>query len=243
MADAARIPKSYLSRVIHGKADLNADQMYLICKFLNFDNDESEYMQLLLEMEKTGLKERRNKLVEIVSSRQLEKLDTKHHLETSLAAPTSNELGTYYLSPLMQIVHVCLSINRYARNPHQLATDLKISQSKLNNIILTLERLQLIKRSKESIQLLARKIHLPKDSDLYSAWRNQIRLLGMHQMGEVSPENLYSFSVVFSTTKTVRKAIQAKFLEFISEVEKLSANSIEEEAFQLNFDLFPWTYA
>ena len=62
MASHIRIPKSYLSRVVHGKADLSGDQLYLACEFLNFSDKERSYLFLLLEYARAGLKRRKSQI-------------------------------------------------------------------------------------------------------------------------------------------------------------------------------------
>ena len=62
LAHAARIQKSYLSKVVTGRADLTTDQLYLICRHLDLDPEAARYLELLLERERSGVAERREEL-------------------------------------------------------------------------------------------------------------------------------------------------------------------------------------
>ena len=50
----------------------------------------------------------------------------------------------------------------------------------------------------------------------------------------------YSFSVTFATENKIREQIQQKFLAFLGEIELLVKDGEGDNAYQLNFDLFPW---
>src|SRR5690348_755634 len=106
MAAYVRVPKSYLSRVIHGKADLNTDQLFLVCQYLEFNEQESTYMQLLLEYARTGLRTRKEKLQSEIRRMQVQHLDTKEHLKASPVGASNDELAAYYLDPWIQLTHV-----------------------------------------------------------------------------------------------------------------------------------------
>src|SRR5688572_6843157 len=89
----ARIPKSYLSRVIHGKADLNQDQMSLACEFLGLSEAETDYMLLLLDYERSSLKKRKLRLEQKISRIQAENMEIKHHIEAAPTLPSNSDLA------------------------------------------------------------------------------------------------------------------------------------------------------
>lgn len=59
LAKAVGVQKSYLSQVLAGKCHLNSDQLFKAAKCLGLDLEESEFLILLLEQEKTTIEERR----------------------------------------------------------------------------------------------------------------------------------------------------------------------------------------
>ena len=73
MAEHMRIQKAYLSQVIKGIRDLNQDQLYLACDFLSFAPDESEYLKLLLDYARCGLKDREKVLLKEIKVWQKQK--------------------------------------------------------------------------------------------------------------------------------------------------------------------------
>lgn len=241
MATHVRIPKSYLSKVIHGKADLNSDQLFLVCKFLDFNDQESAYMQLLLEYARTGITARKENLLIEIRQIQTRQLDTKEHIKAVAIGTLSDELTAYYLDPLIQLTHICLSIPRYQKDQNLLAHDLRVPVSKLLTAINKLEQMRVISRTKDGIRLDLENIHLPKNSPVYKSWRNQLKLKAMSRVDSIPEENVYSFSVVFSSHEEIRKEIHSRFLSFLKGIEELVRSGPQEDAYQMSFELFSWT--
>jgi len=235
------MPKSYLSRVIHGGADLNADQMSLVCEFLHLSESETDYLQLLLDYERSGLQNRKAKLLQKIRVLQELNQETKHHLEASSVNINSPDVAEYYLDPWLQIIHVCLSIKRYSQNPANLIGDLNLGKERVSLAIQKLEQMGLIARDVSGISLLKENIHLPRESPVYKSWRNQLKLMSMHQLDHTTEKNPYSFMVVFSADEATRTEIQGRFLKFINGVEKLVGKCQQENTYQISFDLFSWT--
>lgn len=242
MSLAVRVPKSYLSKVMHGGAHLSVDQLYLVGKYLKLTDEEQRYLQLLLDFARTGLAERRAALEAELRRIQAAKRQTHEHLAAEPVRATEAGLSEYYLEPHNQIIHICLSIPRYAKDPARLAKDLGLAPAKVNAALATLERLGLIGRADGGgWKTLVRNIHLPPGTPVYKAWRTQLKLLALHRMEAVPDGETYSFSAVFSATPEVRRQAHARLLAALKEIEGLVRGATQEEAYQISIDLFPWT--
>lgn len=243
LADAARVQKPYLSKVIGGNANLNSDQLFAICRILKLGADEMEYMQLLLELERSGLEERRKELrVKIDSIAEAKRDSTAYLAAKAVLADTSSValLTDYYLDPLVQIIHVALSVERFSLNPLLLGKEFHLDGPQIHAIILSLERMGLVIR--ENGRLLPREtnLHLPKNSPVFRAWRNQLKLLSVQRLNQLPEAKAYSFSVVFSASENTRKEIHSRFLEFLKSCESLVGEAKSKNVYQMSFDLFPW---
>lgn len=73
-------------------------------------------------------------------------------------------LRDYYIDPLNQIVHICLSIARYQKDPPCLASELDIPVADLRQIIERLEHLGVVEQQGGKIRTLIKSIHLPRSS-------------------------------------------------------------------------------
>ncbi|MGE0615738.1 MAG: TIGR02147 family protein [Bacteriovoracia bacterium] len=241
LAAACRIQKTYLSRVIKGKAELNSDQLYLAADFMELDENEREYFSLLLEFARTGLKVRRDQLRVRIQAIQAQHRESHEHLEATPVRLATDALGEYYLDPLHQIIHICLTIKRYQDDLVKLATDLERPLARVRATVMKLEKMGLAEKKGASWRAIQKEIHLVKESPVYPAWRNQLRLLSLQRLQAVeTDEQSYSFSVVFSSDMKTRNQVHAAFLEFLKATERKVKGTEPEHTFQLNFDLFKW---
>ena len=240
LAQAMRIQKSYLSKVMGGYAELNSDQLHLACEYLNFSNKETEYLQLLLEQSRSSLKTRKDQFQKRIIQIQAEYQETKAHLSAKTITTQTEGIEDYYLDPLIQIVHVSLSISRYRKNPLLLAQDLEVPAFRVLDSVHKLEKMGIIEKKGETWAVLHSEIHLPRESSYYASWRNQIRLMTLQRLQNLTSDETTSFSVVFTSHEPTRKQIQNKFLDFLKEIEALVKDSPDENTYQLNFDLFHW---
>jgi uncharacterized protein (TIGR02147 family) len=241
IAEATRIPKSYFSKVTTEKAHFSADQLFVVCELLGFTQKQSRYLTTLMEWERSVHMKRRSILSQEIQDMRDEALDSKEHLKAKPESLDETSLREYYIDPLHQVVHICLSISRYQSDPQKLANDLAISVSELRQIIERLERLGVIEQHNGRIRTVIKNIHLSRSSPAYKPWRNQLKLLCMEQLNRYPRKEVYSFSVTFSATERVREQIKGEFLEMLKSIEERVQNSKQEQAYQMSFDLFSWT--
>lgn len=241
IADSTRIPKSYISRVTTAKAHFSADQLYMIADFLGFNELQKRYVTLLLEHERSTVKKRKDAIRLELEQLREQALESKEHLEAKIEALSEEHLREYFLDPINQVVHICLSIQRYQTDPQQLATDLGISATELGEVITSLEKLGIIEVRADRIKTLIKSVHLPRNSASFRPWRNQMKLMALERLNRRPQKQDYSFSVSFSATEKVREKIKADFLALLKNTESSVLDSKQEEAYQMTFDLFSWT--
>jgi uncharacterized protein (TIGR02147 family) len=240
IALATRIPKSYLSRVTHGRADLNPDQLYLVCLHLELGEAESAYLQLLLDYARAAVKARKDALLAEIRAVQAKHLDAREHLAAASAAAPERDLAAYYLDPLIQLTHVCLALPRYQRDAPRLARDLGVNPRRLNAAIAKLEAMALVERRDDRVTPVVKKLHLPRDAPLCRAWRNQLKLAASARLAALPEEQGHSFAVLFSADEDTRKEIYGRFLAFLREAEELVGRAATKGVYQMSFELFPW---
>jgi uncharacterized protein (TIGR02147 family) len=240
LAGAMRIQGPYLSKVLSGSADLNEDQMYLGCEHLQMNDEQIEYMLLLLARSRTTLRQRKEAFSERISAIQEKHRDTRAYL-TSSPAPTLPSFQEYYLDPFNQIVHIALLVERYNNDLNLLANRLRSTLERVASAIHRLEQLGLIERKGNKITVIRDDLHLPSDSPIYPFWRSQIRQLSLSRMQIAPSRRDHCFSVTFSADRKTRDRILEGFLALLKQSESWVKNSKSEEVFQMNFDLFAWT--
>ena len=241
LAKAIRVQKAYLSNCLKGKADLSFDQLYLVCEYLNLDSEQSEYLSLLLDFERSSLKSRKEKILKEIHEIQNKHIQTDKHITAKTLSPGIEGLSEYYLDPLNQIVHVCLAIPHFQENLKLLAHTIAVPMSRITNSISILEKLGIIAKQEGKFKVLAESVHLPADSPVYASWRNELKIMAIHRLRNLNRDNSYSFSVIFAADEKTRKQIQDRFLKFLKDIEPVAKKAPSEKAYQMSFDFFPWT--
>jgi hypothetical protein len=240
IANEMRVQRPYLSKVLNYSADLNSDQMFLACRFLKFSGEESHYMGLLLEHSRSSSQERKELLWKQITEIQNKNLEIKKHLKAPAVTTQDDRYSLYYLDPMVQIVHLFLTIPRYLAHPERIEEDLKISKKRFTSILKILDELKIIDVQGDSLKVLVQQMHLPKGSPPFGPAQILFRLKSLDRIAEVGDAG-YGFSVSFSADEKTRKATQQNFLEFLKKTEALVGQANPEHVYQINFDLLPWS--
>jgi transcriptional regulator with XRE-family HTH domain len=241
MADACRVQKTYLSRVLGGNGTLNADQIYAACQYLKLDADQSEYLQLLNEKERSVFPERKQQLESALTAIRARKLRSESALDATVIDSTKESHLQYYLEPYSQVVHLFLTIPRYQRKPERIAESLDLEPARLWSIVEQLVRGGFVVLEAGKYCAVPTDLHLSAESVIYPAWRTLQRTLTLQKIQRASiGAQDYHFTVLFSTDPDARTRIQARFLEFLREMQEIVRNAPETNVYQANFDLFAW---
>ncbi|MEZ4740982.1 MAG: DUF4423 domain-containing protein [Bdellovibrionota bacterium] len=241
MADACRVQKAYLSTVLKGHGHLSEDQLYAACRYLGMSKTEESLLQLLMSKQKTIFKHRISELDQEIDKTRSKLSNTKEHLGEEVIELSTHGMSEYFLNPTTQLIHMMLSIDKYASSLSEIAKTLNISESFVSHSISTLTRLGLTELSNGSYRNKERNLHLSKDSPIFKAYRSILRSETLRRLDSDSDTKSYSFSAMFSGTETTRDFLHQKLLELIKEAQSLSNNGDNLEIFHLNIDLFRWT--
>jgi hypothetical protein len=240
LAAACKIQKTYLSRFFRGLAHLNADQMFLASDFLDFNSKEQYFLRLLHEIDRSTIEKRRLQLLQELRKIQQENTQTGKHLQAKESIPSDPLIGTYFLDPLMHIVHMFLTIDSFRKQPKLIANSLSISSQQLSQILEHLDRMGLIKCLKNDIKVLKDNLHLPSQSQYAKPFRMLIRNLAMGKTQNITNEDGYFFSAVFSADQHFINSARNQFNNFIPKIEKQVLSGQIENVYQMHIDLFKW---
>lgn len=242
MADACRVQKTYLSRVLGGNGTLNADQIFAACHYLKLAPQECEFLQLLGEQERSVFPERKKQIEISVSRIRKQALRSESALDASINESTRDANLHYYLEPYAQVVHLFLTIAHYQRNPARIAEALRLEPKYVWSIVEKLAQGGFVVVEDGRYRSVPVDLHLPADSTLYPSWRTLQRTLTLQKIQRTSTDNSdYHFTVLFSSDPDARNRIQTRFLEFLREMQEIVKQSDETQVYQANFDLFSWS--
>lgn len=240
LAEACQMQPSYVTNVLKGRCDFNSDQLFRVCEQLNFAPDETDFLLLLLEYQRTAYDKRRAKLKKNIESIRAQHLRAEKHLETKTVQLSSEQLEQYYLNPYIQLVHIFLGSYKGAMTVAGLAKKFQVSEGQMQEILRVLEEIKYIRKKGPKYEVLVEGQHLPRESHILRPHHVMMRMKSLDQMQRLSADQNYSFSATISTSPEVRTQIQSEFLKFLKSAEKLVRGHDSDKLYQINFDLFPW---
>ncbi len=242
LGEAAGIQKSYLSKVLNERADFNSDQLYSIGQVFQWTEEQMEYALILLEFERSSVSQRKKAL-----RGKIEEIQQRHsEINKVIRAPSlgSNQESCheYYLNPWVQIVHIGLSIPRYAANIQLLAKDIQVAESLVLEALRLLLKRNIVREVKgKGFEVVVQQIHLSNDSVVFKAWQTQLRLMALQRLQSAPRKTDYRFSVVFSADEAARKKLQTEILTLLKKAEEQVRDAPEKDIFFLGLDYFQWT--
>lgn len=241
LAEAMRIPKSYLSKALHGHADLSSDQIYLACDHLELAVEERDYILMLHEASRTALATRKAFLAKRIEQIQRAHASAEDYIEAPVVGGAANDQTAYFLDPWGTIVHMALLVPRLRKDVAALAAELGVARSLINKTITMLEHNRLIARVKGEVKVLVDSMHLPSGAGVYRAWRTQLRNLGASRIEAATDDDAYAMTVVFAADRKTAHSLRLKILELLRDAEPLVREAPAEGVYQMAIELFPWT--
>jgi uncharacterized protein (TIGR02147 family) len=243
LAEIIGVQKTYLSRVINGTAQLSLDQTYLLVKHFQLSNEEVVFFGLLVEKERTGLKEKKIEIEKEIDSLQNKFLKTDQHITgkkygASVLSESFDQ--SYYLNPLFQVIHIGLTIKRYAEKPDLLRSDLGVNPLEFSRILTALENMKLISYKDQCIEVHDKETHLSRESQYFWPWYTQMTSLIRDRSRVQYDDNDLNFTVTFTADTEVYKEIKSDFFKFLEKSQKRVKKSKPEKLYQMSFDLLKW---
>lgn len=240
---ASKIPiqYTYLSKALSQPAvHLNEDDLFSLCRMLEFLSEETEYLCLLRAVETSHEPIRRSHL-----KNKAERIRRSQELAASMQQFQSSQLNqdmSYLFDPMAIVVHVSLFNKDYAAHPKRLCSLLGISASRLQRILKNLSQAQFIELSEtgEIVSVLKGQIHYGTDHPLMRAHQGLLKSQSAARVQQAEESDKYSIISTFVTDEPTFKKLQDRLKAFLKEAETLVRESRPEGTFQLNLDLFRW---
>jgi transcriptional regulator with XRE-family HTH domain len=246
MAIHCGIQKTYLSKVLNHDGHLSADQLFAALEYLGLEQDEIEFCILLMAREKSQSKKRREIISERLQQIRTANVKTDAHITVHSNDTSATDLLEYYLDPFYQIIHMCLTIRRFQLDPGRMTEVFRFSRNSLRKYMRGLQQMRIIsyqesKGGYAKVEVLRDDLHLPQDSIMHDVYAARMRLKSLEQAERSEKSEAYRFSVIFSTDQQTRDAIHSSFLKWLKSVQMHVKQGVEEDVFQMNFDLLRWT--
>ncbi len=231
LAQAAGCQRSYLSQALSSKVHLTADQLFGISIFLKLDDQEQEYLLLLLEKEKAI-----NHLYLKKINQKLEKLKkSSQRLSKKISPKKETKINdTYYSAWYYSAIHIATSIPTL-KTEKDFAKLLNLSVKITTQVLKDLKSWGLILNKDGWEYNYDHQIHLNDESLLnrlnHGNWRNFVL------SRPILPEQNINYSSVFTVSRKDYYELRKSLLKFLDGQREFISNSKSEELVMFNCDL------
>jgi transcriptional regulator with XRE-family HTH domain len=242
MASHIGVQYTYLSKSFNQESvHLSEDHLFKLCKMLELDQGELEYIMLGRSHETAGDESRKeylfNKLEENKRRKRLEVKTTEHD-----PAKLEQEMK-YLFNPHCVLVHVALFIPAYREAPYLLTEKLAITLNKLKEILRILDVNGIVRLGEdglEVLEILDNYIHYDRNHPLMRIHQSLFKTAINSKLLE-TPED-QKISQMFSFTMDDRGYHQAceEYHSFLKKVQKISKQGGNDHLYQISFDFFKW---
>lgn len=243
MATACGVQKTYFSKVMNSHAHLNPDQLFNAGEYLKLLPKEVEFLLLLRELETAINKNRITSLNQKIDKIKSEELKIKSQLKTSTTALTEEQKWEYFTNIDLQLVHLFLTINHYAKKPELISDKIGIDNDKLILLINKLKEFSFVELKNGIHQAADPSLHLPEDSPVFQVFGilNRVKTIEKIRKNKATSEDDYFFSAIFSADSRLHNQLKKKILTLIKETQSEVLKQKSEQVYQLNIDFFKWS--
>ncbi|MCB0411293.1 MAG: TIGR02147 family protein [Bdellovibrionales bacterium] len=240
IAEALGISSSLVSQILKGEKSLTQDQASELCDFIGLNELESDYLHLLVELDRTGNLKYRHKLERKMrvlqqQSRQIGKRVPRHH------ELTDEQKAIYYSSWIYTGVRNLVAVPG-CDTVDKLATQLKMDYRRINQVVQFLLNHGLCREEGGKLNYGPASLHVERESPFVNKHHQNWRVKSLALMEEANANDLY-FTSPMSLSKEAYEQILKMIPNFIQSVMEVSGPSPSETVACLNIDWFSYSIA
>lgn len=239
IAERLPVQSTFLSKALNDdKAHLNEDHLFKMGQMLELMPDEIDFLFLLRSQAVATSAERREFLQKRIEQFRKEKI-----LRVDAAIQDTAKLKeemSYLLNPYCMLVHAALFMENFEKHPKRLIVPLGLTEEKLKEVLLILEKNDFLALGKDPFQIKEIKTRYPHygpDHPLMRLHQQVVKNHLIQRLGTTNEADKESFFVTFTSDDETFQKVRKRFREFIQDVQTLSINGDDKHVFQMSFDL------
>lgn len=237
IAEFLGVSSSLVSQILKGEKTLTPDQTSDLSDFLGLNEIESDYLHLLVEMDRAGSHRYREKI-----QRKITHLKEQSR-RVGKRVPRNKELSDeqraiYYSSWIYTGIRNLTAIPNLD-NINAISEYLHIEPGVVNRVIRFLVENGLCREEKGKISHGPASTHVDRDSPFVNKHHQNWRLRAIQHMERGRKEDIF-FTSPMSLSREASEEIRRQIPNFIQSIMKISAPSPSEVAACLNMDWFEY---
>ncbi len=236
IASHLRISTTMLSQILSGQRDFNTDQAFELSEYLQLTEIETDYLYLLVEVEKAGTHKNKShfrKKIEAMKSESL-KLSKRVQHEKSL---TDNERSVFYSSWIYPAVHLFLGLDKRGVSLEEICERFSISRQKASDLVQFFLRTGLAKEERGKYFPGVQSTFIEQGSPHLIKHHSNWRVKAIEKSESIADEELM-FTAPLSISKKDFTSVREKIAQFIKTLSEIVKESEAEDIATINIDWF-----
>jgi uncharacterized protein (TIGR02147 family) len=235
LAQAAGCQASYLSQALKGKVHLTEDQVMGIAEFMDFSSNQTDYLLLLLRLEKAATERLKTYLLKRVQDMRSDQLSLKHQVGPTSLHFNQEDLAVYAQSWIYSAAHIlCSSPNM---TTEKIAGRLSISQTVATRTLKDLNQMGFVTKAGNFWKYGGSALHVPRESPWNKSLQQSRRELVQRSIS-MDENDATHFSTVFTIDEFDLAKLRAAVGSFVKKSHDTIHRSGTEVLGCLVVDLF-----
>jgi uncharacterized protein (TIGR02147 family) len=234
LAAAAGVSSTLISRILSGSKNLTSEQANEMAEYFGFNDVETRYFILLVEIERAGTVKLKNRLLNEAKS-----VAKKVSVRIANSSQINEEIKSVFYSSWIYSGIRNLVATPGPHDVNSIANKLGLPKKTVANAVEFLVANNLCSSGKNGIQYASSKTHIDFDSPYINNHHRNWRHKGLHTMENKNSDHLF-FSSPMSLSKETAEEIRLLLSRAIEDIMKKTGPSPSEVTYCLNLDWFEY---
>lgn len=233
IAKALGVHSTLISHIFNGDKELNLEQGLKLCKFLDLNKKESQFLILLIQYSRAGSDDLKKFLKEQIEVIQEDALELKNRLKTT-GHFSEEDRGRFYSNWYYSAIRLATDIKNY-RSSIEISKALNLPEDVVVKVLSFLTSTGLCVKKDQKYFIGPTATHVEAGSPFVTNHHRNWRLKAIERHLSLSSTEL-AFTSPLTMSETDCKLLKKKIINFIEDAQTLVAKSPPEELRCLNID-------
>jgi len=237
MAKAMQISSTLISQVFNGDRDLSLEQTFLISDYLNLSLEESEYFELLVLKERSGLKKQKDLYLKKIKVIQEKNKSFKKFVKPKDLQLTKEDELVYYTEWVHASIRLLSEIEDY-QSVEELSKKLKVELNVVKHSAEFLHRVGMVNYQNGNVTSVKNNLHLDKGSSLLFLRQQTWRMKALENFQRKDKKD-YFFNALMTIEERQFEKIKEILAESVGQIgEQVEKVKNPKKMLCLNIDFF-----
>ena len=237
VAKAVRVSSTLISQIFKGSRELSLEQAFLISEYLNLNEEELDYFELLVLMARSGIKKQKDFYLTKIKKLQEKNKSFKKFIKPKDLKLKPEEELVYYTEWIHAAVRILSEIEGL-QTVESLSNKLKIEVDIVKKSAEFLSKIGMAEYESGKIKGVKTNIHLDRSSPFILLRQQTWRLKALENLQRKNEED-YSFNALMTIEEDQLEKIQEILKESVGKIgEQVQEAEKPRKMLCLNIDMF-----